>query len=145
MFRPSRTSEHRDLKVLRLPKVLAARSREGLWNEAVLKLKSRLVEQHLGSVSGKRILYLWHPQLWDYSTHIATDARIYHVYDRPMFSDDASGRRGREQYERACREADIVICGTPQQAEEIPRDDVRVVPNGVDFKRFTEPYAAPRI
>jgi glycosyltransferase involved in cell wall biosynthesis len=131
------------LEVLRLPKLLCRRSRDGWWLRRAFELKSRIIRSHFPKSSAPFVLYLWHPALVPYVDVLKPDLVIYHLYDLlpKYFLPEHQGSEVQQQFRRLCENANIVLAGTPEQAAEMPRSDVALLPNAVPCEWYdaTEP------
>ncbi len=138
--------EQDSLGVLQLPKSLAFRAKPGGWNRSVVKMKGRkILRKVVRNKATPLVLYLWEPQLVDYARVLQPDVLIYHMFDlvKEYYHADSRGLLVQDQFQRLCREADIVLAGTSAQAEAIPRDDVQIFPNAVQFDWYRENLAEP--
>lgn len=143
----SRYAQQQDtLGVLQLPKCLAFRARPGGWNRSVVNLKGRKILRKVArNKDTPLVLYLWEPQLVDYARVLQPDVLIYHMFDlvKQYYHADYRGIAIQDQFQRLCREADIVLAGTSAQAEVIPRDDVQIFPNAVRFDWYRKDLSEP--
>ncbi len=121
---------------------VGARGAEGEWNRLGLRMKSRSIRRHAG---GKpRVLYVWHPELWPYVDYLKPDVTVYHLYDlNREYVDGESCPRQVRLFRRACAEADIVLAGTAEQAEQMPSAAVRLLPNGVNCEWYGKSLCEP--
>ncbi len=137
-FRPKLEKMAHQLSILRLPKVLSRRCAEGRWNRWTYTAKARLIQSHLDRVEGPVVWYNWHPQLWPYQDYLARGFSVYHVFDIEDEYFDPEYKNSPEQrgFVRACREADLVVAGTPLQASVMPAKNVAIVPNAVPWRWY---------
>jgi glycosyltransferase involved in cell wall biosynthesis len=144
-FWPRYTKEQDNLGILQLPKCLAFRAKIGNWNRCVVKLKGRQVLRKVPRGDGPLVLYLWEPQLVDYAKVLQPDVLVYHMFDlvKRYYHADYRGVPVQDKFQRLCRDADIVLAGTPAQAEVIPRDDVQIFPNAVRFDWYRDDLSEP--
>lgn len=144
-FRRQIVHKHERLSVLRLPKCLCRRGGSGRWNRTTFSIKSKQIRNHLPRDAHSLVLYLWHPQLWSYTQRLRPDVKVFHVYDLlPQFHlPEYRGTSLQLAFLQACRQADLVIAGTTQQAEFIPADNVAVVPNAAPVDWYLESGEEP--
>ena len=88
-----------------------------------------------------RILYLWHPEMVDVVGRLNERLVCFHCYD--TYADytwltEPMRREVSDQLKRLLDRADLVFAAGEAMAAALPRRDVHVVANGVDY----EPYAA---
>lgn len=141
---PDVESKHENLTVLRLPKVLSFRSRDGNWNRAACWMKARLIKRQMDN-SRPCVLYFWHASLWPYVRHFAADITVFHVYDLTQKYHVAAYRDSprHASFQRACDVADIVFVGTQEQAVATPPEKTTVVPNGVHIDWYSTDLDEP--
>jgi len=86
-----------------------------------------------------RILYLWHPQFEPMVGRFGESLVVFHCYDdyagMPGLTPGQQARITRAQ-ERLARRADLVFAAGESMRTLIPREDVHVIPNGVDYELF---------
>ncbi|MEX2286730.1 MAG: glycosyltransferase [Planctomycetaceae bacterium] len=133
------------LSVLRLPKALCSRGRQGRWNAATNRLKARLIDsvaQHQGE---PRIFYFWHPELFRYIELLRPVLTVYHMFDRvpEYYEPRYAGTPMYEAFQHACALSDIVVCGTPEQAAVVQGAQPVIVPNGVAIDWYEGELAEP--
>lgn len=132
------------LRVLRLPKALCNRGKEGGWNRWTYHRKAKMIRKQIDDCH-PFVLYLWHPRLWPYVDLLRPDFVVYHLYDlspsfhRPEFN----GTPGRAQFEKVCGEADLVVALNAEQAERMPIDNVQIVASGVHFEDYQTAWEEP--
>ncbi len=142
LFTANVEPKHEQLRVLRLPKMLARRAREGSWNACTAWIKSRFIWRLMRRAI-RRVLYFWEPDVAFYCRYLRPDVTVYHIYDwmRPYRCADGSPER--LVFERACLRADIVIANTEEQARMVGSREVAIVPNGVNIDWYSSKCAEP--
>ncbi len=86
-----------------------------------------------------RILYIWHPDMLDMAGCLDERLVCFHCYDYypdyPWLPEDAR-RKVAGQMKRLLDRADLVFAAGHAMAAQLPRRDVHVVANGVDYELF---------
>jgi len=88
---------------------------------------------------GNRITYIWHPEMVRMAGRFGERLTCFHCYDDYAgysWLDEAGRRETREQTARLVAKADLVFASGEAMRETLPRDDVLVVPNAVDYDVF---------
>lgn len=85
------------------------------------------------------IAYVFHPKLWPVARELNADLTMYHAYDE--FSSYPGRADSEVELEKdLVLNADIVCTMSEKTATTLRtfgRDDIKIVPNGVDFDRFS--------
>jgi glycosyltransferase involved in cell wall biosynthesis len=144
-FRPRIEQKSTTLSVLKLPKSLSRRTREGFWNRTVNRCKASLIRRNLERGHEPRVLYFWHPELHPYVRLLKPDLTIYHVYDRiaEYHESQFAGQPLYRAFHNSCKLADLVVVGSSQQADIVPDNQPEIVPNGVAFDWYDRQLPQP--
>tara|TARA_Y100000310_G_C20703619_1_gene832401 strand:+ start:9479 stop:10642 length:1164 start_codon:yes stop_codon:yes gene_type:complete len=93
----------------------------------------------------KRVLYVFHPDYWDYVKHIPHDVLVYHCYDN-FITMESGGEQMKEKEANLARQADFIFTSSEVNRDRIASDydceHATFLPNGVDFELFTETPAS---
>ena len=86
-----------------------------------------------------RILYIWHPEMENMVGRFDERLVCFHYYDNYAgytYLTDTMRRELAEQTARLLKRADLVFASGEAMRGLIPREDVHVIPNGVDYELF---------
>ncbi len=86
-----------------------------------------------------RILYLWHPQFEPLAGRLGESLVVFHCYDayaHYTYLSAAEQKRVAVAQSRLLERADLVFASGESMRALIPREDVHVIPNGVDYELF---------
>lgn len=86
-----------------------------------------------------RIVYIWHPEMGDMAGRFGERLVCFHVYDdytHYTWLRPEARREVEAQMHRLLARADLVFAAGEAMRTALPRDDVIVVPNGVDYELF---------
>ena len=128
-----------DVFLDRCPQYLVRYPRYPRMERYVLHLIARRWNKWLSHHGqGRRVLLVFHPDLFPYVQHISRDVLVYHAYD--LFRHTPGWNERREMLEtRLLQTADIVTASSSIIAETLQKKIskvVRVLPNGVDMRDF---------
>jgi UDP-galactopyranose mutase len=93
-----------------------------------------------------RILYIWHPAMADMVGRFDERLVCFHVYDDfagYTFLPERERLRLVEQTKRLAQRADLVLAAGWAMGAALGRDDVHVVPNGVDAEAYANAARHP--
>lgn len=93
------------------------------------------------------ILYIFHPDFYEYVEHIKHDLLVYHAYD-DFSKQDSYNEKLKIQDMAMVEQADIVITSSQLIHDRYhalnKNNDVHFIPNGVDFNTFSKTYDEPK-
>ncbi|MBN1917618.1 MAG: glycosyltransferase [Verrucomicrobia bacterium] len=87
-----------------------------------------------------RITYIWHPEMVRMAGRFSERLTCFHCYDDYAgysWLDEAARRVTNSQIARLVDTADLVFAAGDAMRETLPRADVLVVPNGVDYELYS--------
>ena len=92
-----------------------------------------------------RVFYFWHPELYRYIDLLQPALSVYHMFDRaPEYFEPAYANTPiQDAFHQACQSADIVVCGTREQAAIVQGAQPVIVPNGVAVEWYEEKTNEP--
>ncbi len=86
-----------------------------------------------------RILYIWHPEMAEMVGRFDERLVCFHCYDdyaSYTWLGNEARRQTKAQMARLLDKADLVFTAGQAMRETLARDDVHVIPNGVDYELF---------
>ena len=90
-----------------------------------------------------RIAYIWHPEMAGMAGRFDERLVCFHVYDDYTRYTWLTGEMRREvaaQMARLLERADLVFASGEAMRAQLPREDVHVIPNGVDYELFAQAH-----
>ena len=99
------------------------------------RIRAALRRRHWGN----RILYIWHPELADMVDRVEARLVCFHCVDDYLgfsYPTEAARRRIADQMRYLLERADLVFAAGEAMRAGLERDDVHVVPNGVDYALY---------
>jgi glycosyltransferase involved in cell wall biosynthesis len=90
-----------------------------------------------------RIVYVWHPEMAHMVGRFGERLSVFHCYDDyASYSWLSAGARRsiEEQIRRLLDTTDLVFAAGDAMRQTLARDDVHVIPNGVDYELFATAY-----
>ncbi|NQZ25367.1 MAG: glycosyltransferase [Colwellia sp.] len=92
------------------------------------------------------VLYIFHPEFFEYIQYIKHDYLIFHAYD-DYSKQNGYGNQIKHDEEQLCMQADLIITSSllirERYLESQPENKVKFVPNGVDYDAFSRSYEEP--
>jgi len=101
----------------------------------VARIRSSLTRRRWNN----RILYIWHPEMADMVGRFDERLVCFHCYDDYAgyaYLTDQARRKLLDQMARLVERADLVFASGESMRSLLDREDVHVLPNGVDYELF---------